>query len=353
MSQSSSFWKYCGFVFLVLLATPFCAASDDAISHSAQLRINPTRPFSIQGLGFFNATVPVEILKEGSPDQEIVATLKGRFKHGQWNLLGPDQNILSPMDPEEQKRPFELKVPLTSDRTPVHFISVGPFGKVEEATVFIVYHNYVSSSEGANELPSLGGGWGVGLGVSSITYSQTTLPDLSEIALTPKVSYQHPLSHHWDLGGNIFMTALPITTNQSGVSAYFLGINVRAGYSLPIIPKPWTLSIAVGGYYTTMTSSGRDFGYRNMFGPQVFPVLRRSLGPKNMIGTYFKYSPVTGGGSPFNFSSHELATGLSLTHLLANRKSISFTLDYSQITVQISPIVATNTAITGGASYGF
>ena len=328
------------------------SAFAEGLPLSAPIRVNHEHPFAIQGLAFFDKTVPIRIEEEGSPDQQLVATVHGVFSHQDWGLIGPDKTVLASAANTVPKQKFEIKVILTSKKTPIHFIAIGPSGKTEEATVDILYPEYESSSEGSNELPSLGDSWGVALGVTSSTFSQTGLSDLSEVALTPKVSYQHPLNNHWDIGGNLFL-AVPIFTNLNGINAYFFGANVRAGYSIPFIPKPWTLSLAGGGYFTTMFTNGQAFGYRNMFGPQIFPVLRRSLGEKDMLGTYFKYSPVSQGGAAFSFASHELATGISFTRLLPKRRSVSLTLDYSKISVDVYPNTATNSAFTGSVAYGF
>lgn len=340
--------------FLVLaLFLVLSASMGSANDRTAEIRVSKDHPFEITGLGFYPGSVSIEVENEGTPNQVTHATLRGAYSRSNWRLLGPEREILSNSTGERALMPFEVKVQLTGIRTPVRFTAVGPHGLTQEDSVIVIYPAYVAGSEGSNEIASLGSGWAVALGITSSSFSETGLANFTEVSLTPKISYQHPLSSNWDLGGNIFITAVPLLTSESGVSAYFLGVNARAGYRLPWLSKPWTLSLAGGIYYTTMFTSGRTFGFTNMVGPQLFPTLRRTIGERYMAGIYTKYSPVTSGGAPLSFSSHELATGGSFTVLLPNRRTISVTLDYSYISVNVSPLVATNSAFTGGVTYGF
>ena len=335
-----------------------CLASGSAWAdespNTADLKPVPrSSSHAIKGLSFPNTKVSIRVDQPGSVDQKIIATVSGVFANPEWSVIGPEKSLLVPSDREKENIPFEFDVVLKGEETSVRLSAVGPNGTVQKEEVKISYPQFIAVSTASNEQPSLGQSWSVALGISSISYSQTGLADFSEVTLTPKFSFQYPLGQNWDLAMNAFFASIPISTNQSGIKAYFLGVNARAGYALPFIQKPWTISLAGGGYFATMYTSGRTFGYRNMFGPQIFPVIRRSIGEKDTVGTYFKYSPVSQGGSSFSFSSHELATGISFTRLFARGRSASLSLDYSQITVDVEPVVASASSVTVGAAYGF
>ena len=302
-------------------------------------------------MGFPQSWAKVEVQSQDSPDQQLLATVNGVFVDWDWVLIGPDGQVVLPAASRPGSRAFSLRLPLTSKRTQLEFTAIDPFGKVRQETLILVYPDYVSGTLAAGALPSLGNSWNVGIGLTSLSYTQSLVNPFSEIALTPKIAFQHPLSNRWDIGASSFVNAVSLHSSQSDMKAYFLGINGRVGYSLPFVPKPWTLSLAGGLYYTTMITSGVAFGFRNMLGPQIFPTVRRSLGPKKMLGAYFKYSPVDQAGS-FGFSSHETAGGLSYTRLLKNRKSISYTLDYSRISINLAETI-TASSLTGGVAYGF
>lgn len=262
----------------------------------------------LDGLRFRRVELPVRIEDEGLPTQQIFATIDGTFSLDGWSLMNPDGEAMVASDRTSQNAAFHTDILLTGTKTPVQLKAISPEGKLQAEDLVIVYPQFVGAALAANEIPSLGHGWVMGLGVTSINYTQTSLPSLSEVALTPKVSYQVPLKNGWDFGANTYMTAAPLSTNQSNMTAYFLGINARFGYKLPFIRSPWTLSVAGGGYFTTMFTSGSSFGFRNMLGPQVFPVLRLSVSKLNSLATYFKYSPVTAIGS-LGFGSHSSPRG--------------------------------------------
>ena len=176
---------------------------------------------------------------------------------------------------------------------------------------------------------------GVSADLTSITYQETGLANLTELALTGKFSYLLELApRKWDLGISGFATLLPISTNQAGVSLRFFGINGRMGYVVPWIREPFRFSLLVGGYYTTTMSSGLPFGFRNMFGPQVFPTLRYNVTQSDAVTVYFKYSPILN-GSTLTFQSKEVAYGASWGHSLANRHPLSFSVNASQLDLNL------------------
>jgi hypothetical protein len=116
----------------------------------------------------------------------------------------------------------------------------------------------------------------------------------------------------------------------------------------------------VGGYYTTMMVSPNTFGFQNLSGPQVFPVLRRSLSGNDSISTYVKYSPVSAGGfSITNLSSREAAFGVTYNKSLKNHHSMPFSIDYSNLKSSIessdgSALVPVSvSSLTFGVGYNF
>jgi hypothetical protein len=163
---------------------------------------------------------------------------------------------------------------------------------------------------------------------------QTGHAEFSEDAVTIKAEYRFLLfPPYWDLSVGSFFTASPLSTNQSGVDARFLGVNLRLGYRLPFIHEPWEFHIFGGAYYTTMFVTNNAFGYRNELGPQLFPTLRRFFKNGDGISVYFKYSPVTSGFSALTSSNREIAVGGSWLLRLRNQHLVSFSLDYSNVSL--------------------
>jgi hypothetical protein len=91
-----------------------------------------------------------------------------------------------------------------------------------------------------------------------------------------------------------------------------------------------------GYYYTTMFVSPAAFGFENMTGPQLFPVIRRTLRNQDCILFYAKYSPVSSGSISLQPSSREIAGGITYSHLLSNGHSIPFSLDISNLSAVIN-----------------
>jgi hypothetical protein len=75
---------------------------------------------------------------------------------------------------------------------------------------------------------------------------QTGHAEFSEDAVTIKAEYRFLLfPPYWDLSVGSFFTASPLSTNQSGVDARFLGVNLRLGYRLPFIHEPFIFLAAL------------------------------------------------------------------------------------------------------------
>jgi hypothetical protein len=143
-------------------------------------------------------------------------------------------------------------------------------------------------------------------------------------------------------------------------TARFIGANFRIGYAVPRIREPWRLLLMVGGYYTTMNVSPNTFGFRNLSGPQFFPVLRRAMDSGDSVSTYFKISPVSAGGvSLTNLASRELAFGITYNKNLKNGHSIPFSIDYSNLKSSVeteegtATVPVAVTSLTFGIGYNF
>ncbi|HRK01991.1 MAG TPA: hypothetical protein PLH57_04950 [Oligoflexia bacterium] len=186
------------------------------------------------------------------------------------------------------------------------------------------------------------------IGISSIQYKETGVSNYSAIALTGKISTRYPIRARWDVGGSMYFTLMPLTQNPSTNSARFLGVNGRIGYAPPGIKRPWRLSLLTGFYYTRMFVSNNAFGFKDMVGPQLFPVLHRSFknGDSGMI--YGKYSPVTNNLSVLSLSNRELATGITYAYLMKNKRALAISLDIALLAIDIDRVKTATSSITLG-----
>jgi hypothetical protein len=149
------------------------------------------------------------------------------------------------------------------------------------------------------------------LGFSYISYQEAGM-SLTEEAITVKLSFKHPLdpSGKWSLGISGYYTAVPVATTGSPDSIRFFGLNGRMGYSPPLASQNWRFIIQGGVYYTTTFVTGDVYGFKNMFGPQIYPEIDRVLSNGGAISAYFKYAPIID-QTQLTFSNSELAGGLS------------------------------------------
>jgi hypothetical protein len=170
------------------------------------------------------------------------------------------------------------------------------------------------------------------LGVSGVTYRQDDVPDLSLMAATVKLSFQRSIIQpNWDFGANAFVTALPLTSNRPGVTARFLGANLRFGYAPSFIHDPWRLSLLTGFSYSRMFVSGDVFGFDNLLYPQIYPTIRRRLAGGSAIFAYLKYVPLAG-FLKLSLADRELAAGVGWQLPIASGETpLIWSLDYSDL----------------------
>jgi hypothetical protein len=151
----------------------------------------------------------------------------------------------------------------------------------------------------------------VSMGVSSLSYTQTGVTPFGAILITPKLDFRMPLgASRWSIGANAFGTALSLSSEfPAGTTGVrFIGVNWRLGYRLTN-PGPWVAEVAGGTYFDTMVTSGAQFGYQNLVGPQLLLRVGRALSSSLLTG-YGKYALMSSGFS-FAGGSSQMAFGLS------------------------------------------
>lgn len=319
--------------------------ADDPDPDRASL-VESNRPNeSIAAIEWSKDSVRVEPKEEGNLSIPI-ATLRGRFKMADWILVRGE----TPIDVDPESGEFKVEVPLTAKATHLKLFAIGPFGEVDDEKLIVVYQGWASFGKRAQEIVYPSTNLTLGIGASLIQYSQTGVSDLSQKALTLKLSYQNELfSPRWDYGISGYVTAVPFSANQSGVSARFLGISGRVGYVLPQVSEPWRVVVMGGAYYTTMFTSQGSFGYANVGGPMLYPVVRRLLSGGDSIGGYFKFSPVSNGFAFLSLLNRELAFGMNWVHRFRGwKRPVLFSLDYANLDLHVQAVHVTSTSLTLG-----
>jgi hypothetical protein len=344
-ARNRSYLKTVLFLFLVFHVNAY------ADSNAPQLVTRPgenTGPITGLSLGDQETQQKIEILPPASGEPPM-ARIHGHFLHPEWSLISLSRILAHPSNTQTD---FTLTVPLTGQYSSFQMVAIGPKGNVEKQNLAIFisdWPRFLRSMNAEKILPLT-----VGLGYSSISLKQTGVSDFSETALTLKVAYQVLLfPPHWDLGISTFFTALPISTNQSGINARFLGVNLRLGYKLPFVAEPWQVYLFAGGYYTTMFVTQDSFGYQNELGPQFYPTVRRYFKNGDGVSAYLKYSPVTSGSQAFTSTNREIAAGIAYLSRLKNQHLLSIALDWAQVKLDFPSLGADvqSQSVTLGLAY--
>jgi hypothetical protein len=309
---------------------PLTAAAEVPVA-----RILPSGGSQIRGLSFLKPEVPIV---------DGTFLLDGQLARTGWTLSVQGRPVRL-----TRAGRFRIRLRATAKRLTVLFAASGPVGEKESQSVSVLVVG--GAAEAGGERPSVW--WTLSLGYSQLAYSETALvSDFTETALTAKVALARQVrGSPWDLSGNAFVTALPISSGVDGVTARFLGANLRFGYGF--LAEPWSLRFSLGLYYTRMSVTDNLFGYGNLLYPQFYPSLRRALSGGGALFAYVKYVPLGEGLIP-DFREREIAAGGGYEHPLSGGNHLLFTVDYSDLEFQPAQGVTSKaSSLTLGLGYGF
>jgi len=185
----------------------------------------------------------------------------------------------------------------------------------------------------------------VGVGTTRYVYNQTTLPEFSSWLLTAKANYNYHLyPTNWDVSLSGFFSLVPL--DQSLIVARTLGLNLRIGYTLESVKAPWRLTLLTGAYYTTMFVTNDLFGFKNLSGPQFYPVLRRKLSSKDELYAYAKFAPVSASFIGTDLTNREVAGGLGWVHSEDKLLPITLSVDASSLHMALPRVAIDATSLS-------
>lgn len=261
-------------------------------------------------------------------ESRFLARVKGSFVAPRRSLLIKDKKI--EVKPDGR---FDIYIPLTGDSTRVVLRSVDLHGNVETQEVLLLAGSWVNEPRPPRHSAS------GGLGFTFLNYQETTYSTLTQIALTVKGQYSFVIvPPRWDVALSGYATALPLTSSWQDRNIRFLGANLRVGYTFTPGNSPWRVSLMAGGYYTTTLIQGENFGFTGMAGPQIYPVVHRTLTSNHSVSGYFKFSPILQGVAP-TFESNEIAAGGAWTLPFIKGRRISITLDVARLHLNIQNVI--------------
>lgn len=278
----------------------------------------------------------------------VTVTLKGSHSLKDGSLLHNFKAVA--VTPEGD---FEINVPVEGAETQVILISVTKRGEERRALYRLAFPEWAEYKADLLNPDKPYKSMQLGLGTSFIKFAQSSVPDIGQTAVTVKGSLVHQFrNRNWDLGISSFYTALPVSTVPASYSLRFFGFNLRAGYHLPAFKDPWRVSVLAGAYYTTMFTNGQ-FGFQNLTGPQLFPTVRRSLGEKDSVYSYLKYSPLMNGFSLLQLNNREIAFGAGWNHVIEGGKVLSISADVAQLRFNFNNSEIRSESVSLGVALGF
>ncbi len=301
----------------------------------------------IKGLRWLNDSPKVESRPFGE-EIKYFAILEGKFSNPTANLVIRNWPVRMSKNGE-----FRVELPLTAKLTEFDALLIEQTGDLTREKLAVFFPGWSKFTAQKATEPPKSNFFSAGVGTSFITYQDQRSPDVSEIALTGKVSYSRLLFPPTiDMGLSSYFTLVSLHSS-TGQSLRFIGVNGRMGYVVPQVKEPWRLSLMGGLYFTTMVVQQTGLGFTNLIGPQFFPVARRKLKSGDSVVAYFKFSPVANGGFTITFSNHEIAGGGSYVHPFKNGKSLAATLDVASLDVVIEGVAIHTRSLSIGAAYGF
>ena len=298
---------------------------------------------------------------EADPSKGTVK-IRGSFARSEWTLVTGNSVVVSS---ESKSSNFAFDFPASAQGSVLLLMSVGPTGDTETAR-YRVYGGAIAPAPAATPVsagpatdPSKHVPWSLGLSVTRISYTQDVTFNFSEWALTLRAGYTHVFeSRRWEMGLSGFGTLLPFGATApagfSDLSLRFLGVNARFGYRFAQSPNGWAGSLLTGYYFTTTTYAGSSpFGFKNLAGPQLYPVITKLVAPSTLVGAYFKYSPVSQNFELLQLSNREIAAGLLWRKGLRNGNSVGLAFDWSNLKLSDDTTAIDVTTFGVGANYYF
>ncbi len=347
------------------------SAPPNAVSNSRAIRIEdeaqllfPSRQNGSKGpipqLVFSKKPPRVEMQLSWSArnGMHVKASFRARFRNPGHTLLGGPNFERIRMDRDGI---FTINATILNSKQKYPFAMVRPDGKIirEWIVISVPHYDYFVQTGQKNPRKFF---MSLGLGFSSIGFNETNtevVSKFSSIVVTPKLSINYLLpSPFWSLGFTGYVTGLQLRASLP-TTMRFLGLNLRAGYRLPVIREPWQLTLMAGYYYTTVIGKpcvGENcIGYKGVGGPQFYPTVRRAFSSGDFATGYFKFSPIANAVNILDFSNRELGLGVAYTFAGSSPNPWSVYLDASQIQLDLPNIEyqANTSSITLGTSYGF
>lgn len=271
----------------------------------------------------------------------LYASMDGKFAAPEfetqsWSLIS-DKKVLR-MNAEGA---FHFSLVLVGKVTRVDFVAVSPKGEVLRDQAGVIFDRFDEITTGRKVEKKEQANFTVGLGVATLDYRDDTRSGISQTTLIGKIAVDQPIGRNtpWSLGVNFYSTFAELSKSTTSSTEVF-GTNVRLGYRL-LQSGRWTIRAFLGLYYTTTYGGSDDFGYSNLFGPQLYPTFSYVQRNGAVTTIALKYSPVSNGFTFYSTDNREFAVGATyffapFTGGWLRDKSLGLTADLAWLSLKSS-----------------
>lgn len=264
-------------------------------------------------------------------------------------LTGKSRDPKSAYTTEQRGIPIKvvdgrLTVTIAAETRELDIIEVAESGKVDKNKYKITITDWPSAEvilKTAQE-NQINKPWffGVGVGVSAITYSQTNMDfgTLNSVTPTVKLMVDRRLGEKGYVAGFTgFINTPPSSGNATGNNAFkFLGLNLKIGKIFKnLLPEPWEIGAHVGYYYLTMLTDG-TLGFNNVYGPEIYPTITKKFNNGSQATAYFKFSAISQRVLLLSLSNNEIAAGAQ--YRFAKKSKIQWLTGFDFATVNLATV---------------
>jgi hypothetical protein len=254
------------------------------------------------------------------------------FFHSPNGILESPSGTLRALEGSE----YELLLNLSGASTPFELVVPGS-GTVEaQGQSFVFVHPGLQSLNAftSRSAPI----FQLGIGMASMSYSETHRADFSQLAMTVQAGASISLldSKDLELGLDTHFTALPFEVSISGVGIRFFGADATVGYRWLALPSGWSSTIGGGAYYETTITAAKPYGFRDMWGPMFTPTVSKELTPDRALSLYGRLAPLSfAKEGHLSGRNRRLAAGLAFSWGRASLRPWVLGLDYSQVDLEV------------------
>lgn len=171
-----------------------------------------------------------------------------------------------------------------------------------------------------------------GAGGTYLSYTETGVPSVGGFSLSARADFDvRVFRPDWKIEGDAQFTMTGVPESTWNAEFRLLRATLRVSKSIPWIPMPWTLTLAVGAAYSHTFVTNELLGFNHLVYPQFYPTLHYQFSYRDSGSLYLKYMPAGASFSILNWVNREIGGGLSWQHLWHERHASTIHLEVAHL----------------------